>query len=147
MILRSQLPPVGVDQTSSWPYDYNNRPWRATTKGVWDLYMDASGSIVVWSRKTDNPAPSGYIQFARAATKERAMSFVTMFCSLGYERDERNIYQTGRTYFFNWISGTLAQIDMASHVARLFFEGDVNGAWEYGRAFEKLVEAKMAELA
>lgn len=144
MINRHQVLSLNVDQTSPWPYEYATQPNMAHTQGAWDLLMDASGSVVVWSRKTDAPAPSGCIKFARAATKAQAMSFVTMFCSLGYETDSRLVYQTGRIYFFNWISGTLSQVYVASQIAKLFFDGNVTEAWDYGRAFEKLVEDAMA---
>jgi hypothetical protein len=146
MISRYEVLSLDVDQASAWPYTYATQPRSAHTQGPWDLLMDASGSIVVWSRKTDSRAPEGYIKFARAATKAQAMSFVTMFCSLGHETDAQLVYQTGRIYFFNWISGTLSQVYVASQIAKLFFEGDVDGAWDYGRAFEKKVEEGMAKL-
>ena len=144
MINRHQVLSLNVDQSSPWPYEYATQPNMAHTQGPWDLLMDAGGSVVVWSRKTDSKAPSGYIQFARAATKAQAMSFVTMFCSLGYETDARLVYQTGRIYLFNWISGTLSQVYVASQIAKLFFDGQVNEAWNYGRAFEKAVEDAVA---
>lgn len=142
-MIMQQLPPAGVDQTSYWPYSPATAPRMAYAKsGRWFLAMNASGHVIVWNRRTDEGIPTGYIQFSQTQTKEEALRFATTFCSLGHNttQDPANRYQSGREYRFNWVSGTIAQVYVASQIAKLLSEGDWDAAWQYGKNFEAAVE-------
>lgn len=148
MIL-TQLPPAGVEQSSDWPYTLQTAPRRAYSSGRWFLAMNASGHCIVWNRRTSEGIPSGYIDFYQTKTKQDALRFLTTFCSAGYPhidaaaQDPDTKYQSFRSYRFNWVSGTVVQIAVASQVARAMFsdsENHWNEAWDIGRNFENAIE-------
>jgi hypothetical protein len=149
-MIMQQLPPAGVDQTSYWPYAISTAPRMAyLPSGGWFLAMSASGHCIVWNRRSSERLPDGFIGFAQTKTKQDALKFLTTFCSLGYEKrdaqgqvvlDPHFKYQSGREYRFNWVSGTVAQVYVASQITKRFLDGDWDGAWQYGKNFEAAIE-------
>lgn len=138
MAFRNPNPPRG----GAWPYA--QLPKKAHTEGPWKMGMDANGSMVVWPADKQFPEQLGLIEAFRGE-RETMEKFLITFCMLGYEIESLHLYQDSRVRLFNWISGTLAQIHVASQVAEQFFAGEYDAAWAVGQAFEDQLQA--AQLA
>lgn len=132
-----------------WPYEF--APARKVGHGEWKLGMSAGGSVVLWP--TVSPFPEGphLMEFYRGDREELEQFFIT-FCCLGYETDPLHKYQGDEVRIFNWRSGTLSQIHVASVVADLLVKSQqateavekrrlYDEAWMVGNAFRDQIEA------
>ena len=147
----------GIEQTSYWPYAENGAglPQPELTDGPWVLSMTAGGLVFLSTKhEIQNSFYNriGGIPFYHGEDPEELRRFFITFCSRGYYKDERLLHQDGTQWLFNWVSGTIAQIQTAKLVAQAFFRSksqeDYNAAWQVGRTFEdQLIKAVDAEYA
>lgn len=136
------IPPLevaeSIDQCSWWPYE--GPPEKKAGTGEWSLWMDAGGCMCIFPSGDRSPETMGFLP-VYDASHEQLERFLVMFCSLGWETDERLAHQDSRVWLFNWRSFSFAQVSKASQVADLFCAGDVDGAWAVGRAFGDQIDA------
>lgn len=133
-----------------WPYE--TAPTPVHGKGDWRLGMTGGGSVVLWPSNKSYPAAKDEqgrsLELITVCEGERGVleQFFITFCRQGWETDARHEYQDGKVWLFNWVSGSLAQVYIASQIVDLLGQSMraedaetrqrfYDEAWAVGRAF------------
>jgi len=135
-------PPEDVDQSSYWPSDspLDNSDLDLPADGAWRLDMLASGHLYL--RKRGESLVPGSISVYHG-DDERTIYKAFVMCRQGYGQDLANPYlshQQGVEYIFNWVTGSLFQVDLARRIIHLYVSGRVDDAWEAGKMAETLAQ-------
>lgn len=122
--------PTSITWMDPWPYSEMPKKF-LFLNGPWVLYMDPDGAMLLSPRNREVPVEYNVVEVC-AGEKGELEDFLVTHCQRSRQGNE--------TYYFNWVSRTLAQVCIASQVADAHLRGKVREAWVIGADFGRRIE-------